>query len=57
VWGNEVDTPSPMGEINSKRVKTYKIFLQNKVLFSRTSHPISIKVGTHNSLLKEIQIC
>jgi hypothetical protein len=42
---NEADCPSPRGD-NHKRVKIYGKFL--KIFFSRTSRPISIKLGINH---------
>jgi hypothetical protein len=47
-----VDNPSPRGD-NSKRVKLHLIFLK---IFSRTSRPNSIKLGTNYPWVKGIQV-
>jgi hypothetical protein len=47
--------PSPRGD-NSKRVKIYSKLLK-KIFFSRTSKPISIKLGTNHPKVKGIQNC
>jgi hypothetical protein len=49
----EGDNPSLRGD-NSERVKIYRIFLK---IFSRTSSPKSIKLGTNYPLVKIIQVC
>ena len=51
VCSNEGDCPSPRGD-NSKRVKIHWKFL--KIFFSRTSRPISIKLGTNHPRVKGI---
>jgi hypothetical protein len=43
VFSNEGDCPSPRGD-NSKRVEIHWTYLK---IFSRTSRPNSIKLGTH----------
>jgi hypothetical protein len=48
---NEGDCPSPRGD-NSKRI--HWKFLK---IFSRTSRPNSIKLGTHYPWVKGIQVC
>jgi hypothetical protein len=50
----EGDSPSPRGD-NSERVKIHRQFL--KIIFSRTSRPKSIKLGTNYPLVKRIQVC
>jgi hypothetical protein len=54
VCSNEGRCPSLWGD-NSKRVKIHKKYL--KIFFSRTSGPISIKLGTNYSWIKGIQDC
>jgi hypothetical protein len=51
---SEGDSHSPRGD-NSKRVKMHWKFL--KIYFSRTSRPNSIKLGTYDPWVKEIQNC
>jgi hypothetical protein len=53
VCSNEGDSPSPRGD-NSERVKIHWNFLK---IFSRTSKPNSIKLGTNHPLIKGIQVC
>jgi hypothetical protein len=50
---NEGDCPSPRGG-NSKRAKIHWNFLK---IFSRTSEPKSIKLGTYYPCVKGIQVC
>jgi hypothetical protein len=61
LWGegilnctNEEDCPSPRGD-NHKRVKIHRKFL--KIFFSRTSRPISIKLGINHPWVKGIVNC
>jgi hypothetical protein len=49
----EGDSPSPRGD-NSKSKNTQKLFLK---IFSRTSRPKSIKLGTNYPLVKRNQVC
>jgi hypothetical protein len=49
----EGDSPSPRGD-NGKRVKISRKFLK---IFSRTSRPKSIKLGTNYPWVKGIQVC
>jgi hypothetical protein len=51
---DEGDCPSPRGD-NHKRVKIHWNFL--KIFFSRTSRPISIKLGINHPWVKEILNC
>jgi hypothetical protein len=51
---NEGDCPSPRGD-NHKRVKIHNFFLQ--IFFSRTSWPISIKLGINHPWVKGILNC
>ena len=53
VCSNERKDPSPRGD-NSKSVKIYRKFLK---IFSRTSRPISIKLGKNHPWVKGIQVC
>jgi hypothetical protein len=52
ICSKEGDSPIPRGD-NSVRVKIHGKFLR---IFSRTSRPKSIKLGTNYSLVKKIQI-
>jgi hypothetical protein len=54
VCSNERLHPSLRGD-NSKVVKIHKKYL--KIVFSRISGPISIKLGTHHSWMKGIKVC
>jgi hypothetical protein len=54
VFLKEGDSPSLRGD-NSERVKIHRKFF--KILFSRTSGPKSIKLGTNYPLVKRIQVC
>jgi hypothetical protein len=47
------DSPSPRGD-NSETVKIHIKFLK---IFSRSSSPKSIKLGTNYPLVKRIQVC
>jgi hypothetical protein len=49
----EGDIPSPRGD-NSERVKIHRKFWK---IFSRTSQPKSIKLGTNYPFVKRIQVC
>jgi hypothetical protein len=49
----EVDSPSLRGD-NSERVQIHRTFLK---IFSRTSGPKSIKLGTNYPLVRRIQVC
>ena len=54
VWSNEGPCPFPRGDNN----EIAKIHWRNlKVNFSRTTEPISTKLGTMHSWVKGIQIC
>jgi hypothetical protein len=53
ISSNEGDCLSPRGD-NSKRVNICQIFL--KIIFSRTSEPNSINLGTHYPWVKGIQV-
>jgi hypothetical protein len=53
VSSNEGDCPSSRGD-NSK---TMKIHWKLYKIFSRTSRPNSIKLGTHHPCVKGIQVC
>jgi hypothetical protein len=51
---NKGDSSYPTGD-NSERVKiNWKV---SKMVFSRTSEPNSIKLGTHYHWVKGIQVC
>jgi hypothetical protein len=50
---NEGDRSSPRGD-NSERIKIHRKF---RKIFSRTSRPRSIKLGTNYPLVKIIQVC
>jgi hypothetical protein len=52
-YSNEGGHPSPMGD-NCKRVEIHWIFLK---IFSRTTWPISIKLGTNHPWVKGIPNC
>jgi hypothetical protein len=52
-FSNEGDHPSQRGN-NSERVKMHFNLLK---IFSRSSKPNSIKLGTHYPYLKGIQVC
>jgi hypothetical protein len=54
IYSNEERCLSLMGD-NSKRVKIHEKYL--KIFFSRTSGPISIKLGTNYPCIKGIQFC
>jgi hypothetical protein len=47
------DSPSLRGN-NSERVEVHRNFFK---IFSRTSRPKSIKLGTNYPLVKRIQVC
>jgi hypothetical protein len=51
--GFKCHSPSQRGD-NSERVKIHRKFLN---IFSRTSWPKSIKLGTNYPLVKRIQVC
>jgi hypothetical protein len=53
IWLHEGDSPFPRGD-NSERVKIHRKFLR---IFSRSSRPKSIKLGTNYPWVKGIQVC
>jgi hypothetical protein len=53
ICSKERESPIPRGD-NNERVKIHRKFL--KILFSRTSWPKSIKLGTNYSWVKKIQV-
>jgi hypothetical protein len=53
ICSNEGDSPFLRGD-NRERVKIHRKFLK---IFSRTSRPKSIKLGTNYPLVKRIHVC
>ena len=54
VCSNEGPRPFPRGD-NSENVKLYGKYLE--IFFSRTTGPISTKLGTKHPCVKGIQVC
>jgi hypothetical protein len=54
VYSNEGERPSPRGDNSKKNKNTTKFF---KILYSRTTRPNSIKLGTNYPWVKVIQVC